>query len=466
MANTDIQNIAFTQIAYMDLAERFEFYDGSGQSIVPLSDILYPSEIRKLKRIGITEDEINSWKLAAVHDTNSDNGFYACVVETGEGAATVTFRGSESLLNLENLVPDWIDTDLKLLNHTLTTQEAETDRFMEQNKDLLGDYENLSVTGHSLGGHLAEYFTIVSDQYGLDDNIEECNSLDGPNFSMAFINEHEAQIGKMGSKMKHCQWSFVGGLLHKLPIDEDHYKVLKVKESDNLLYFLTRHSTENIDCEGGHFNETMDAGFFAKHIDRRSVTLDSDLYFRKLNILRLEDLGLLISILSPLFFGYLLIVSSKYAIGAIDSSIIDYKVNKELSSNPDFYIDTEAFDTIAGKCLSIEKKLQIIKKELDKLQDKIHSDYDLDYGVYDSVDFFPDEIKSVLRNLIQWLNSIIAKIEAVLCDVSYAKVNVEECNNTLSSVRQYLEETSTEFRNVELAAIQQMNSFSGENNGK
>ena len=98
--------------------------------------------------------------------------------------------------------------------------------------------------------------------------------------------------------------------------------------------------------------------------------------------------------------------------------------------------------------------------------DKLHYDHDLDYGVYDSVDFFPDEIKDFLRGRIQWLNSIIAKIEAVLCDVSYAKVNVEECNNTLSSVRQYLEETSTEFRNVELAAIQQMNSFSGENNGK
>lgn len=458
MANTDIQNIAFTQIAYMDLAERFEFYDGSGQSKVPLSDILYPSEIRKLKKIGITEDEINSWKLAAVHDTNSENGFYACVVETGEGAATVAFRGSESLGNLENLYVDWVNADLKLLNSTLTTQEAETDRFMEQNKGLLGGYENLSVTGHSLGGHLAEYFTIVSDQYGLDDNIEECNSLDGPNFSKAFQDEHSAQIEKMGSKMTHYRWSFVGGLLPRLPIGNSHYKDLEVKKDDSLFYFITRHSTNSIDCDGGHFNISTKAGNFAGHVDPLSVIFD-----RGLNVLGLfpsQIVVFLLSVAFALLSETVLFVPD--IIKDLKSEYINYKVKKELSNNPDFYIDTEAFDIIAGKCLSIEKKLQTIKKELDKL----HYDHDLDYGVYDSVDFFPDEIKDFLRGRIQWLNSIIAKIEAVLCDVSYAKVNVEECNNTLSSVRQYLEETSTEFRNVELAAIQQMNSFSGESNGK
>ena len=117
---------AFSQIAYMDLSESYEFHSSDGTNPVPLSDLLSKKDRNTLKDMGITDKEIDSWSIAAVHDTNAKNGFYSCVIVTGEGEAAMAFRGSESF-GTENWMPDWVKADMYLINGDATRQQQETE---------------------------------------------------------------------------------------------------------------------------------------------------------------------------------------------------------------------------------------------------------------------------------------------------------------------------------------------------
>lgn len=248
MAYSDLQSRAFTQIAYMDLDEKYvDYCKANGTDSAPLSEILSTSQYEKLKNLGLTDAEINSWNISGVHDTNSQNGFYACIIETAPGEAAVGFRGSEDMGDLNNVANDWVGADIGLVNSTCTNQQEEVDRFLQKYKDQLNGYDSVAMAGHSLGGNLAEYATIVSYKYGLDDNIKQCVSMDGPGFSKEFIDKYRDQIEKMSGVMYHPRWSFVGTMLNDLPGVE--YQYVEVSNEANAIddadyNAATRHDTK------------------------------------------------------------------------------------------------------------------------------------------------------------------------------------------------------------------------------
>lgn len=234
MAYSDLQSRAFTQIAYMDLDEKYiDYCKANGTDSAPLSEILSTKEYNKLIGLGIKEEEINSWSISGVHNTNSDNGFYACIIETSPGEAAVGFRGSEPMDELGNVVNDWVGADIGLVNSTCTNQQEEVDRFLQKYQEQLNGYDSVAMAGHSLGGNLAEYATIVSYKYGLDDNITQCVSMDGPGFSKEFIDKYRDQIEKMSGIMYHPRWSFVGTMLNDLPGVEYQYVQVEVKVTED-----------------------------------------------------------------------------------------------------------------------------------------------------------------------------------------------------------------------------------------
>ena len=82
MGYTDLQSRAFTQIAYMNLDEKFVHYCNINKTdSAPLSDLLSTSQYNTLKNLGLSDAEINSWNISGVHNTNAKNGFYACIIE-------------------------------------------------------------------------------------------------------------------------------------------------------------------------------------------------------------------------------------------------------------------------------------------------------------------------------------------------------------------------------------------------
>ena len=230
---TDKENALLSKVAYQNIDARYNLikhkYPGGK---VPLRDLLTKKQLKEFDGLGGLGNRLDTWKVVASHDTNSSNGFAACVVETEPGKAAVAFRGSEGMLDRSNIVHDWSRADLALLNEVQTAQHAEVDRFLRKYKDTLGGYDDIEMMGHSLGGNLAQYATIVSDKYGLDSRITQCTSLDGPGFNKEFRLLHASQIRKMSSRMTHYRWSLVGNCLPNPAGTDINAKVKDSERSD------------------------------------------------------------------------------------------------------------------------------------------------------------------------------------------------------------------------------------------
>lgn len=259
MAYSDKDLVAMTQIAYADLDKAYNSVKKKGKygDAVPISALEEPAKrgggsTKSLKSLKLYQKD---WKIVGTHNTNSDNGFYACVVETEPGKCVIAFRGSEEMSNMENL-DDWLGSDLSLLNSIQTGQQREIDRWFasKEFQELISKYDSVSLTGHSLGGNLAEYATLVSHKYGFDQKVEQCVSFDGPGFSQEFIALHAADIKRMKDRMQHYAWSFVGNLLYHFQ-DADHQMNCSVSNEANELDLeeydsATRHNTKYLDYDG------------------------------------------------------------------------------------------------------------------------------------------------------------------------------------------------------------------------
>lgn len=258
MAYTDKEMLLFSQIAYLNIDDYYnKAANTSNNKTVTLADIKKSAKnnsalMKKFNEISekAGNDDWLKWSISGIHNNNeppNGNGFYACIIETSPGNAAVGFRGSETMDTLFKVKTDWVDADLKLLNSTLTTQQNECDIFMQKYADKLAGYDNLAMVGHSLGGNLAEYSTIVSHKYGLDGKIKQCMSLDGPGFSDEFIRLHREEIEKMAPVMKHRRWSFVGTMLNDLPgVD---YMYCKTNGGN----IVTKHDTKYVELDGDDF---------------------------------------------------------------------------------------------------------------------------------------------------------------------------------------------------------------------
>ena len=285
MSYTDEQMRAFSQIAYADFTQAYDSLKAkTGKDSFTIRE-LKTEAVRldpdaKVDMLYCVKDsEMDSWKIAAIHDTNPQNGFYGCIIDTGDGNATLAFRGSEGLNNPEGLVHDWMSADVGLLNSVQTRQHEEVERFLAKYQDQINSYDSISLTGHSLGGNLSDYATLVSHKYGFDDKITQSVSLDGPGFSNEFIELHKAEILRMKDKMTHVKWSWVGGLLFDLPgvevrevtvSNEANHKD-KEKDIGSLKGLLYKHDTKylNIDENGNFIDGKRDgfAGFLDKLSD-------------------------------------------------------------------------------------------------------------------------------------------------------------------------------------------------------
>ena len=226
---TDKQKLAFTEIAYYDLDRGVNRYllEHPDQTSAPLSELLNPEnhyldylgentvkEYRaRLEVNGLKIDsDMSSWKISAVHDTNDENGFYACVIETSEKEATVAFRGSEGFDLGKNTKDDWWEADVKLLNNNHTKQDLEAEKYLQELRDrgVLDKYDGLSFAGHSLGGELADHGCITAVKLGYADKVTGCYNMDGPGHSMKYNLENKQYIDQVSDKMEHKIWSIVG----------------------------------------------------------------------------------------------------------------------------------------------------------------------------------------------------------------------------------------------------------------
>ena len=93
------------------------------------------------------------------------SGFYAVVFKKEE-KYIISYRGSEKF-PLEDAYRDFIETDLLLGMGKRPTQFMEGFEVYENLLSMLhGESENISLTGHSLGGGIAQFVAIMADKNG------------------------------------------------------------------------------------------------------------------------------------------------------------------------------------------------------------------------------------------------------------------------------------------------------------
>lgn len=260
-----------TDVAYLDLADlmftKRETVPGSqiaGQTNHPtIGELLridpdgrkcynqsYFDQLSK-EKLSLSADKINQlpdealdWRIIETFDRNNkgQSGFYGVVIETDKGVI-VSFRGSESPSEFQNIEQDWINADLALIKGRLTDQQKDAQRFLDQLKaeGFFDKYDHIKFAGHSLGGNIAEHATFYAAKIGVIDRIDRTISYDGPGHSKDYLVQHKEDIALATStvQMDHVLQSLVGGLLQ--PADGVNYFYAELTGKG-----AVQHGTENV----------------------------------------------------------------------------------------------------------------------------------------------------------------------------------------------------------------------------
>jgi hypothetical protein len=370
MPYNDSQLKDATQIAYADLQYGFDNLVKTGrQPPFSIKDIKAFSPIyADLSSLDNISDDCLNWEIPAPpYDTNDKTGFYGCVINTGDGNAIVGFRGSEGMGDMDNVIKDWIGGDLDLLIKTQTAQQAEAEKFMKEisESDYIDNYDNLALTGHSLGGNLADHAAIISGKYGLDKKISQEVSFDGPGFSDEYIALHHEEIANMSRKMTHYKWSLVGELLNELPGVND--TTLAVKPKSDIAYLLLgRHATTSLlfDKKGNAIRG--EANLFALIIGGLSEAIDN---------LPKQEKELLVFIIGIVLIGD---VFRNELIKLFDESGIKSWYNENFNegykcatANPFIEVNTYNLRHYADRLSSVNRKINNLDQRLDDLYFKV-----------------------------------------------------------------------------------------------
>lgn len=115
------------------------------------------------------KDILNDWKVfytdnrTAQNPNSTNTGFYSVVFEK-KGTYVIAFRGSEKY-PLEDAYKDFIETDLALGMGKIPQQFYEgTEVYYKLINDFKISQEKISLTGHSLGGGIAQYVVLMVDK--------------------------------------------------------------------------------------------------------------------------------------------------------------------------------------------------------------------------------------------------------------------------------------------------------------
>ena len=283
MRCSDIQMVIASQIAYMDfnsaavdsgeytvgelLEMELESSNPSNKETIEYIQKLMQSDQGKECANLVIKDICNDQK---------NTGMYACMLETGDGEAMIAFRGSENWKDPDNLLKDWIGSDLGLLNSVLTPQQARAEQYVRDIYAKYGDqYNHFNLTGHSLGGNLAEHATITAPD-SMRKKIDRCLNLDGPGVSQTYLAAHADDIHKSQGIIDHYQWSVIGALLNTVP--GTNYQTIKAKTPDDqgAMSIVWRHDTRNVvDYDENGNMVPGEKDWLARHAKEISSLLDT-----------------------------------------------------------------------------------------------------------------------------------------------------------------------------------------------
>lgn len=179
-------------------------WDVSDRDLVMLSQLAYSNlfSVGTLIENDLSQDhkfyggtatmaEMKGWELAHSSSKNDDAmlGFYGVTYKKDDNYV-IAFRGSEAH-DLMDIIQDWIIADiqgilLNQFNYQAFIAQQYVDKIIDQISDL-GD-NKIFITGHSLGGYLAQIATIKFYNYDeYQDNIKKSVNFNAPGINDAML---------------------------------------------------------------------------------------------------------------------------------------------------------------------------------------------------------------------------------------------------------------------------------------
>lgn len=170
----ELEHLLFAKLVY-------DYLDGyEGKTVadyVNANPDLYDSDIWENQGVtykSLYNTTIGDWEIYKIYNNNTKTGFYAVAFKK-ENKVVIAFRGSEMFteefaLDESN---DWTGTDFKFaLFNELSSQFEDADYFYQTVLFQLGrdgykeNRVDITLTGHSLGGALCAYESLISGCYG------------------------------------------------------------------------------------------------------------------------------------------------------------------------------------------------------------------------------------------------------------------------------------------------------------
>ena len=259
---SDAEMLLATQVAYLNLEPGADVSDAISAILnsytgrTDLSPLQQKQlEVAQTAQTIIDNNHLTSyenWTIADTCNHESGSGFYGCLIDDGNGSAIIGCRGSESF-DKEQTIKDWVVADVGLLNSSLTTQQADASEYMQYLYDNYGDsYLSFSITGHSLGGNLAEHCAVTAPA-GMVDKIDHVINYDGPGYSDEYIAMHMDDIARVADKIDHYEYSWVGSFLTPLPgVGRQVIVAHNDPNHPGIPGYFYRHDTRNIELVDGH----------------------------------------------------------------------------------------------------------------------------------------------------------------------------------------------------------------------
>lgn len=159
-----------------------------------------PDQIREIAEAILKDDQLCD--MVVVDSINTDGVRASCFVDA-EGDATVAVRGTGGTYEA------WSDNVEGAYGTGTECQEAFREFIQEQSQY----YDDMTVTGHSKGGNLAQYATVLEG-----DSIDRCVSFDGQGFNDDFCDTYKDQISANQDKIKSicAEGDYVNILMHNI----------------------------------------------------------------------------------------------------------------------------------------------------------------------------------------------------------------------------------------------------------
>ena len=223
MSNNDLillDNIAYFTELYDKYSENKENFTISsivegyknGDYSTPI-DIVASDDFDKI--ISYIEANPSLMELEVINVSETDSGTHGFCVKDSDNNVTVIYSGDYSYSD------SWVDNFVGAVQEDSTEQENALAFFEESMKiaESMGEVGNVTVSGHSKGGNLAQYVTILSGK------VDYCLSYDGQGFSDLFMEEYGPEIAANGSKITSisANYDFVHCVLNPIPNAQHYY---------------------------------------------------------------------------------------------------------------------------------------------------------------------------------------------------------------------------------------------------